>query len=1010
MNSSPKPNALAQDPVAAEHLARVCADFAAAWEEALAGGAEPPGIDDYLARAAGDHAAVLRGALGAIDRGYRQRLQDATVVSVAVGTKADPASGRAAGEAAAPAGGDSTGPRGAEATSPDIALAGSVRPDDVPGRRSEPAAGERTIEQVAGPPLPGPTIAFSHDSPSSSSPADVAAGWRADQISVPGYEIVGELGRGGMGVVYKARQIGLNRLVALKMVLAGAHAGGEQLARFRIEAEAVARLQHPNIVQVYEIGESDGLPYFSLEFVGGGCLTDKIHRRPQPAREAADLIETLARAMQYAHERGIVHRDLKPANVLLTADGMPKITDFGLAKRLEGDASQTRTGTILGTPGYMAPEQARGETQNAGPPADVYALGAMLYELLTGRPPFEGATVAQTVLQVARDEPLPPRRLQPRVPRDLETICLKCLQKDPPRRYASAQDLADDLRRFLSDEPIRARPVPSWERLARWCRRNPRESLLVGTVGFLLVLVALGSLAAAYRIAQEKGEADRQRDVAERNAAGEKAARQQADQLRSLAEKHADEARRAQDEAGKQAQVALGTVYDVVTTTDEKLRTRAEMGPLRKELLGLAMKRLDQVARDAATSPVADRTMGVALQRMGIFYEQMGMTDRQVEVYRRSLDIFNRLIRERPQDDWSKFDAASSYDGLGEVGREIERDPAKLFDYYTRSLDLRKDLVAAVHSAAPGPFQRRRSLAVSYIKLGMLALEVGDPARAAGYGKEALQASQAAAALDPANGYDRRELLSGSHLLLGKAACRLGAEAQAREHYRVCAALRHEMVQADPLNALAKQELGRVQDALGDLELEYGHSPAAAESYVQARALFDALCHKDPGNPEFQWYRANADYHLGTARQLLGDASGAERHYRDCLQVRRRLQQEDPGNIQRRIELMLVQAQLLEHQPASRTAAEVRAYAPRHPGKLFSAACGYALCVPAARAAAAGDAGALGREYAAKALETLRQAIACGFKDRRALETAPDLQDIRGEDGYKALLVGLDRR
>jgi serine/threonine-protein kinase len=937
----------------------------------------------------------LQTELGSIDQAYRQR-QLATIEGQAPGTKVDSSSPASSGVAGLPT----------------IEAPQSAMPRLVPGRaadaHTEPAkpANDRTIAYTPDS-TPERTIAGPSADASFSLAADCAVTSRADQIPVQGYEIVGELGRGGMGVVYKARQLGLNRWVALKMVLAGAHASEHQLARFRIEAEAVARLQHPNIVQVYEIGESDGLPYFSLEFVGGGCLTDKIHRRPQPPREAADLIETLARAMQYAHERGIIHRDLKPGNILLTPDGMPKITDFGLAKRLEGDTSQTRTGTLVGTPSYMAPEQARGETHNIGPLADVYALGAMLYELLTGRPPFQAATIGETILQVTREEPMPPRRLQPHVPADLETICLKCLQKDAERRYASAQALADDLRRFLSDEPILARPVPAWERLARWCKRNPREALLGGTVAVLLMLAAAGSLAAAYRISQEKGEADRQRDIAERNAAGERAAREQADRNRDLAEKHAEEARKAQHQAGKQAQVALGTVYDVVTTADEKLRNKAELGPLRKELLELAMKRLDQIARDAATSRVADRTMGVALQRMGTFYEQMGMTDKQVEVYRRSVDIFDRLVKEHPEEDWNRFDAAISYDSLGEVGREIEKDPAKLFDYYSRSLALRKDLVTAVHSADPKPFPRRRSLAVSYVKLGMLAMEVGDPARAAEYGKNALEASRAAVAVDPTKQEDRRELLSGSHLLLGKAMCRLGAEAPAREHYRQCAELRQEMVRADPLNAVAKQELSRVQDALGDLEVEYGRPRAGADIYAQARAGFDALCQKDPGNPEFQWYRANADYHLGTVRLLLGDAAAAEKHFQDCLKVRRRLQHDDPRNIQRRIELMLVQARTGDYQAASKAAAEVSAYSPQHPGKLFSAACAYALCVTAARSAKTTDAGTLEGEYADQALTTLRQAIACGFKDRRALETVPDLKDIRDHDGYQALVAGL---
>jgi serine/threonine-protein kinase len=784
------------------------------------------------------------------------------------------------------------------------------------------------------------------------------------------------------------------------MVLAGARASGQQLARFHIEAEAVARLQHPNIVQVYEIGECDGLPYFSLEFVDGGCLTDKIHRQPQPPREAAHLIETIAHAAQYAHERGIIHRDLKPANILLTAQGMPKITDFGLAKRLESDVSHTESGLVVGTPNYMSPEQARGEAVGAGPSTDIYAMGGMLYELLTGRPPFEAASVGEMMVLVERAEPMPPRRMVPDVPRDLETICLKCLQKDPQRRYSSARALADDLRRFLSDEPILARPIRSWERLARWCARNPGEASLIGAVAALLLVLAFGSLAAAYRIKQENAEANRQRELADQNALGEKMAHEEADRNRALAEKHADEARRAQTQAGKQAQVALGTVYDVVTAADEKLRTKAEMGPLRKELLELAMKRLDQIARDAATSGMADRTMGVALQRMGSFYEQMGMTERQVEVYQRSLDIFNRLMTENPEEDWNRFDAAISYDSLGEVGREIEKDPAKLFDYYGRSLALRKQLVDSVHSENPALFKRQRSLAVSYVKLGMLSLEVGDPRRARENGEHALGESQAAAALEPSKVEDRRELLSSAHLLLGKAACRLGDEASAREHLADCRALRQEMVQADSLNAYAQQELGRSLDALGDLEVEYGHSRAGIETYEKARAIFDALCQKDSGNPEFQWYRANADYHLGSARQLVAEVEESSRHFHQCLSVRERLQKDDAKNIQRRIELMLVQARLGDQQAAGKTADEVRSYAPRHPGKLFSAACGYALCASALPAGRDNEK----RAYISKALDTLREAVNSGFRDRRALETSSDLQILKSEDAFKALM------
>ncbi len=314
-----------------------------------------------------------------------------------------------------------------------------------------------------------------------------------DTVRVPGYYILGELGRGGMGVVYQARQAGLNRLVALKMVLVGRHAGEQELARFRGEAEAVARLQHPHIVQIYEVGEHDGLPFFALELCPGGSLAAKLDGKPWAATRAAELTETLARAVHAAHQARLVHRDLKPANVLLAADGTPKVTDFGLAKHLD-QAGQTRSGVVMGTPEYMAPEQAEGK-KDVGPAADVYALGAILYELLTGRPPFRGETPFDTILQVLTGEPVPPRSLNPRVPRDLETVCLTCLQKEPARRYATALDLADDLGRFRRDEPIRARRPGLAEQAGRWLRKRRRSVLLTAATAAASVLLVVGALA-----------------------------------------------------------------------------------------------------------------------------------------------------------------------------------------------------------------------------------------------------------------------------------------------------------------------------------------------------------------------------------------------------------------------------------------------------------------------------------------------------------------------------------
>jgi serine/threonine protein kinase len=368
---------------------------------------------------------------------------------------------------------------------------------------------------------------------------------------VPGYEVEALLGRGGMGVVYKARHLALKRTVALKMLVAS-HPHPADRARFRAEAEAVARLQHPNIVQIHEVGEVEGRPFLALEYVAGGSLAERLAGQPLPPRDTARLVATLAEAMHLAHSRNLVHRDLKPANVLLAphpksgirnpkqiqrakqenptpndrtvsnsgssdfgfvsdlefriSDFIPKVTDFGLVRQLDADSGQTVDGMVIGTPSYMAPEQAEGRARSAGPAADVYALGAILYECLTGRPPFEGATPLETLEQVRSQAPAAPSSMNRQAPRDLETICLKCLRKEPERRYSSAQELADDLGRFLRGEPVAARPAGRLERVAKWTRRNPTIASLSATAALALVAGTVVSLlfgAEAHRKANE---------------------------------------------------------------------------------------------------------------------------------------------------------------------------------------------------------------------------------------------------------------------------------------------------------------------------------------------------------------------------------------------------------------------------------------------------------------------------------------------------------------------------
>jgi serine/threonine protein kinase/Flp pilus assembly protein TadD len=317
------------------------------------------------------------------------------------------------------------------------------------------------------------------------------------------YELLEEIARGGMGVVYRARQIRLNRPVAVKMILGGHLANADEVQRFRAEAETAAQLHHPNIVAIHEVGDHEGQPFFSMELVAGRNLAHVARDEPLPLRKAAAWLKTIAEAVQYAHSRGVLHRDLKPSNILIDENDQPRITDFGLAKRLEGDASLTITGQVLGSPSFIPPEQAAGQKDAMGPTSDVYSLGAILYHLLTGRPPFVAETLPQTLRMVTESEPLSPRLLNASVPRDLETICLKCLEKNPGRRYSTAQELADELGRFLRGEPTQTRPTSQAEKAWRWCRRKPA----LATALLLVLVVAVGSPIAAFLINQERHQA-----------------------------------------------------------------------------------------------------------------------------------------------------------------------------------------------------------------------------------------------------------------------------------------------------------------------------------------------------------------------------------------------------------------------------------------------------------------------------------------------------------------------
>jgi serine/threonine protein kinase len=489
----------------ANRIDALCDEFEAAWRTG-----QEPRIDEFLGRLGGDAALQRRLLIELIETDLHWRWQRVARGRAAVQTAetVDPGG-------AAPSG----GPVPAELLrledyAAQFPLLGPMEDMPLPlivaEHRARCNAGERpgVAEYLRRFPRQGNTLAEellrverSLGPAGAGLPAGSEKGVRVQYFG--DYELLEEIARGGMGVVYKARQVSLNRIVALKMILAGQLAGAEEVQRFRAEAEAAANLDHPGIVPIYEVGEHEGQHFFSMGYIEGESLARRLAEGPLPPREAARLLAEVAEAVAYAHGKGVIHRDLKPANILLAAIGRPadaaagspagarpplaeltpRITDFGLAKRASGESGLTATGQVLGTPSYMPPEQASGRGHEATPTADVYSLGAVLYAMLVGRPPFQSASVMDTLRQVIEQEPVPPTRLDRTIDRDLETVCLKCLAKDPRRRYPSARELADDLQRFLRDEPVLARRPSALERASRWAR----EHVLAVTVAMLLL-------------------------------------------------------------------------------------------------------------------------------------------------------------------------------------------------------------------------------------------------------------------------------------------------------------------------------------------------------------------------------------------------------------------------------------------------------------------------------------------------------------------------------------------
>jgi eukaryotic-like serine/threonine-protein kinase len=767
---------------------------------------------------------------------------------------------------------------------------------------------------------------------------------------VRGYEILGELGRGGMGVVYKARQLRLNRIVALKMILAGDHASPEAGLRFLAEAESVARLHHPHIVQIYAFGDCEGRPFFEMEYVAGGCLSDRLDGSPRPPRDAARLAQTLARAIHEAHQLGIVHRDLKPANILLTPEGVPKIADFGLAKWLDVETGLTRTQLIVGSPNYMAPEQAGPTSAPIGPAADVYSLGAILYELLIGRPPFQAATVLQTLEQVRSDEPIVPARMLSRLPRDLVTICLKCLEKEPARRYASAIALAEDLRRFEDGHSIHARPVGGHERLWRWCRREP----VVASLALALLAGLIGVATQWWRAESHLKDAIYHRGRAEESANSQRQAYQS---LQVALDGELDAHKRARKRFDA-AMRALGEFESIINHAD--LLRATEMESLRASLLQTALgvyKEL-QASLEEDASPEACFQLSEAYTRVASISWELGMHAEALATHRRALALIEQMAATAPDDPEVRAALATCHAQIGFTLRTTGH-PVKALGPYEQARAIQERLARE----NPDLAHHQEVLSWTLSNIGVIYLDLGRPADAIRLHQNAIEIHQALVGRHPQNLQFRSDLAwCWRYLCLAQVAS--GDSVSGLRLVERAAALHEELVAADPRAVEFRWRLARCLDEVGRIRCRSGRPADAAGPLERSAELYAAVAHDNP-----------VLYRLDVARNQLNLA------FQRAVTGRR---DEALVCIQRAEDLL------------SRSSSV-------WPVLLYDLACDYSLCASVGNTAAVTSADL--ESCARRAVGALRRASAAGYSEIGQVRHDPAFDILRSRRDFQELVM-----
>jgi tetratricopeptide (TPR) repeat protein len=828
------------------------------------------------------------------------------------------------------------------------------------------------------------------------------------------FQIRRELGRGGAGVVFQAFDPKMGREVALKIPRPEAIVLPELRMRFQQEARAAAVLDHPNIVPVYDAGEELGMCYIASAYCPGVTLGAWLRERTEPAPfdDAAGLIATLAEAVEHAHRRGILHRDLKPNNVLLSFSRdaessepsafapalgsedsasrlngvVPRITDFGLAKLLEGSESATlaehptRSGTIVGTPAYMSPEQAAGESRAVGPAADVYALGVILYEMLTGRPPFRADTISETLVLVRTEDPLPPGKLRPRLPRDLETICLKCLHKEPHKRYASAQALADDLERFLAREPIMARPESWRERGVKWVRRRPALAALLAVTGTAALAVAVILLAANNRLRRERDNADAARREA---LAGYRKAREAADKMLQ--------------------RVGIDVLVYVPHTE-----------VVQRELVEDALKFYEELTIPRSDDPATREELGIVYRRIGAIHSTLGRKPEAEAAYRKSLDVHRALADEFPGENKYRHAVAVDEQNLGNflVGA-IRRPGAK--QEAEQSLQRARETLAELVAEYPDSPNFRDHLASTWVSLGDLMGNTNRLSEAENAYCQAIAIREKLAAERPADLEVLRELAHTYHSL-GSMLAPAGQLGKAEPALRRAVELSDRLAAAQPgLTAYRRGPSPLLLENLGTLFRNTHRYSEAEKLLTRALEYREKMAADFPSVPEHRRNLARAlrlvgDFRFNHLRQVEPARQGAERAIGDLLV----LCKADPKNESFRRELRenysLLAKTLIylgEHRAAAETAEKMPPLFPDAWQERLSAGWFLARCVPLAeRDARLSEAQrkSLSHDYGDRAVRWLSEAVQRGWKDLNFLRKDPELVAVRQREDFQKLL------